>query len=83
MTARHLRVRLDFQIPVPDEYAGVSPSEAVEAMPEACRARTLALCAAITASRADAEDIGDECGTWGVRHLCVHPGGPCPGDEEL
>ncbi len=84
MSNRHLRVRVDLAIPIPDSYTGSSVVDAINAMPAAVKSRVLALRTALQQAKADAQSIGWEDTVATKVHICAHScGGSCPPDVDV
>ena len=84
MANRHIRLRLDLAIPVPDSYTGSTVAGAFAALSAPVRNRLIAMRDAIRAAKADAQAIGWEDTVSAKVHLCSHSeGGSCPADEDV
>jgi hypothetical protein len=84
MANRHLRIRIDLAVPLPDSFAGDTVAGAFAALPAAVRTRLIALRDTIRAAKADSEKIGWEDTVSTKIHLCNHNvGQPCPPDVDV
>jgi hypothetical protein len=84
MTQRHIRLRVDLAVPVPDSYTGDTVAGAFAALPAAVRTRLIALRDAIRTAKADAERIGFEDTVTTKVHICRHQcGESCLPDEDV